>query len=243
MHREGRQRDFSKRILSWTRNFFNRRVSYNVPTKDRLRPLNPPRLAHRPRRLALDEGLQSGKCLIPLLGYAIKVFPDLIDRLRIELKNALATFTSAVHELCPFQDAKMLGDGLAGKVRALRQVRDRTRPATAKLHNRHEPRLVAERGKDRRISPSSRGQLATVFARHSFQYSYATSRLHITALGKDSQPFSCICMEFTLQLARFPVSWLLFSGVCLGALVSARRVRKNENFTTRAGPQTSAPRS
>src|ERR1700722_4874910 len=65
-----------------------------------------------PGPFILDKRLASGRCLIPLLGDEIQVFPNAFNWLRIELESTLATFSDAAHDPDPLQYSKVLGDRL-----------------------------------------------------------------------------------------------------------------------------------
>jgi len=70
-------------------------------------------------RSTFDERLQPGQRLIPLLGDKIKVLLYPFHRPRIEFKSALSSGTDAVHDFCPLQHSKVLGDCLASKLGTL----------------------------------------------------------------------------------------------------------------------------
>jgi hypothetical protein len=70
-----------------------------------------------------------------LRGDEIQVFPDFLNRLRIEFEPALPTRMDIVHKSCVLQHSKMLGDRLPGQLRTFRQLRNRVRLPAAKLRN------------------------------------------------------------------------------------------------------------
>src|ERR1700741_400888 len=127
----------------------------------------------------LDERLQPGQRLIPLLGEEFEVFLDFLDRFRIELEQALAASFHAVHDSCAFEHAKMFRDRLPRQLRSFRQLRNGTWLPAAQLSNQQQPRLVSQCRKDRCTSPGSGRYAISAFARHTFQCSsFALSNHH-----------------------------------------------------------------
>jgi len=86
--------------------------------------------------------------LIPLLGNEIEVVLHFVQRLRIELELAFATGAEAMNDSGTFEDAKMLGNGLAGEFRATRELRDRMWLTAAQPGYDPKACFVAERGKN-----------------------------------------------------------------------------------------------
>src|SRR5882724_3974404 len=118
------------------------------------------------RGSALDERLQPAQRLVPLQGYAIEIALDAVDRLRPELVVALAPDTHAFHDPGMLQHAKMLADRLPRELRTRRQAGDRLRRTFAELCNQRQSCLVAQCGKDGRMSPSRLGKAACLSTRH-----------------------------------------------------------------------------
>jgi hypothetical protein len=113
----------------------------------------------------LHEGFESGQCLIPLLGYDLRVFSDLLDRSWIEFEQVFAAGPNAVNDFRALQHAKVLGDGLASQSRTFRQLSDRPVLPLGELSDDRQPRVIGQRRKDRRISPAPwRGTIR--FSRH-----------------------------------------------------------------------------
>ena len=62
----------------------------------------------------------------------IEVLADSVDRLRAEFEAMLSAVTHAADHACGFEHAEVLADGLPGKPRASRQLRNRARRAGGK---------------------------------------------------------------------------------------------------------------
>src|ERR1700730_8608615 len=84
----------------------------------------------------LAERFQSRQSIVPLIGNAIEVRPGLLERLRPEREQALASDAYAVHDAGAFQHAKMLGDRLSRHHRAFRKPGDRLRRSLGQLSNK-----------------------------------------------------------------------------------------------------------
>jgi hypothetical protein len=65
--------------------------------------------------LVFNESSQPGKRIVPLTGNGLEILPHLVERLRIELKEILATGVHATNNSRALQDPKVLGHGLSGK--------------------------------------------------------------------------------------------------------------------------------
>ena len=95
-----------------------------------------PALGHEcPTHSAFNERLQPGQCLIPLLGDEVEVFSRFLHGLQIECEAIFAAGAHTVDDSYILQDAKMLGDGLAGQPGAVSQFGNRMRlPAGESRH-------------------------------------------------------------------------------------------------------------
>jgi hypothetical protein len=67
---------------------------------------------------------EAGQGLVPLLGNGAQVCLEAVEGLGVELEEPLATGMGTANDACAFQNAKVLGDGLAGKLRLLRKLGD-----------------------------------------------------------------------------------------------------------------------
>ena len=74
-------------------------------------PLDPP-------RSFFDKGFQAGEGLVPLLGDEVEVFAERDDGFGVELEEVFAAGMNAANEAGGFENAKVLGDGLAGESKA-----------------------------------------------------------------------------------------------------------------------------
>lgn len=108
-----------------------------------------------PRGSAFDEGFQADESVVPLSGDEIEIFFEIFDGLEMEFEKALAAGADAADQAGAFEDAKMLGDGLAREARARGELRDRARGAGAELGDDGEARYVAKRGEDERVSAAA----------------------------------------------------------------------------------------
>src|ERR1700730_12538191 len=92
----------------------------------------------------LDERFQSRQGIVPLIGNAIEVRSGLLERLRPEREQALASDAYAMHDTGAFQHVKMLGDRLSRHRRAFREPRNRLRWPVGQLSDEQQPRFVAQ---------------------------------------------------------------------------------------------------
>jgi hypothetical protein len=83
-----------------------------------------------------------------LLGDRGEVGLKAFDGLGVELEQALAAGMRAADDAGAFEDAEVLGDGLACKLRVVSKLRDGAGLAGAEPGNERETGLVTERGKD-----------------------------------------------------------------------------------------------
>src|SRR5882724_8088770 len=78
-----------------------------------------------------DVQLQPRQRVVPLPGYLIEIIPNLLDRMRFELKQALAPDAHAAHNSHIRQDPQVLCHRLPRQIGARGQTRDGLRLATA----------------------------------------------------------------------------------------------------------------
>src|SRR5579863_6885561 len=116
-------------------------------------------------RSALHERPEPCQRLLPLLGHALEVSPQLLQWLWVPLEAALTPETAAAHQARALEHPQMLGDRLARQPRAVRQLCDRTRPAAGEGAYERQPRLVAQGREHRRVLAAARRMLK-VAARH-----------------------------------------------------------------------------
>ena len=100
-----------------------------------------------------DEQFQTSKGFVPLGGDGVEERSQVIEGTRIEDEAAFAASARAVDDPRSLQYPKMLRDGLARETRTASELRDGMRPSVAKLGEQQQPRLIAERGEDRRLCP------------------------------------------------------------------------------------------
>ena len=100
-----------------------------------------------------DEQFQTGKGFVPLGRNRGEERSQVIEGTRIEDEAAFAASTRAVDDAGSLQHPKVLRDGLARETRTASELRDGTWLSVAKLGEQRQPRLVAERGEDRRLRP------------------------------------------------------------------------------------------
>jgi len=94
-----------------------------------------------------DKGFQAGEGLVPLLGDEVEIFAERNDGFGVELEEVFAAGMDAANEAGGFQNAKMLGNGLACKAEATRQLRDGTRAPAVEAGNERQTSGIAESGK------------------------------------------------------------------------------------------------
>jgi len=104
------------------------------------------------QRLFLDERLQANQCFVPLLRHDVEVFSNFIERLCFEREAALPAPSHPAHNTCPLQNAEVLCNRLARHFGPLRQLGNRLWSSMTELGDERKSRLVAERGKDGRMS-------------------------------------------------------------------------------------------
>src|ERR1700722_6269484 len=90
----------------------------------------------------------------------------LLERLWIELKQALATGTVTADNACVLQNSQVLGDGLTREPGAFGQLRDGDGLSLGEPRNQQKPGLVAQRGEDRRMRMMPGRLTAGVSERH-----------------------------------------------------------------------------
>src|ERR1700737_659 len=74
--------------------------------------------------LLFDVRLQPRQRIVPLLGYLIEIIPNLLDRPRLELEQALAPDTYVAHHPRIRQHAEVLCHRLPRQIGACGQARD-----------------------------------------------------------------------------------------------------------------------
>src|SRR5579863_2117325 len=95
----------------------------------------------------LEVRFEAREGLVPLLGHRGQVGLEALERLWIELEKALAAGVGTADDSGALEDAQVLGDGLAGKLRVVSELRDGGGLAGAKPGDECEAGFVAERGK------------------------------------------------------------------------------------------------
>jgi hypothetical protein len=93
--------------------------------------------------VVFDEGFEAGQGGVPLLRDGLKIGGELVEGFGVEGEDALAAGALGVHEADAFEDAEVLGDGLAGEVGALGELGDGAAAALAELGEQLEAGLVA----------------------------------------------------------------------------------------------------
>ena len=95
-----------------------------------------------------DQGLEAGQGSVPVLGDEGEVLPEVVDGFGGQLEAALAAGAGAADEAGCFEDAEVLGDGLAGEAGALGELSDRARVGVGEFCDEGEPGLVPEGGEE-----------------------------------------------------------------------------------------------
>jgi hypothetical protein len=96
--------------------------------------------------LFFDERFEAPESAIPLGGNAVEVIAKIVDGLRVELEQPVATGADATNNSDTFEDAQVLGDGLARELRAVRKLRDLAGAATSQFGEQRQTGAVAEGG-------------------------------------------------------------------------------------------------
>jgi hypothetical protein len=104
------------------------------------------------RVVGFDEGAEAVEGGVPLAGEGVEVVFKGLDGEGVELVEAFAAGVGAADDAGSFEDAEMLGDGLAGDRRAFSELGYRPLLAVAKLGQQRETRLVAEGGEERGVA-------------------------------------------------------------------------------------------
>ena len=137
-----------------------------------------PQLSNSIRSLVLYQRLEPPQSLIPSRRHVIQILPRRVNRLRLELEQALPAATHRVDKPGAFQHPKMLRNCLPGQPRPLRQLRDGLRLAAAQFDQQRQPRLVAQRRKHRRLRRLSRDPALTIPVRRIAQCSSPARSSH-----------------------------------------------------------------
>ena len=101
-------------------------------------------------RSVLDEPPQAAESFVPPLGDLVERAARFVEPLRLQLPDTLPPAANVADETGAGKDIQVLGDGLTRDGGAGREKCDRLWAACAEPIDEREPRLVAERGKDRR---------------------------------------------------------------------------------------------
>jgi cation transport ATPase len=97
-----------------------------------------------------DEGLEPVEGVVPLARDPVEVLARVGEPGRLELPDALATAAIVPHQAGPREDRQVLRDRLTGHVRLRGQRADRFRSLRREPPEQPQPRLVSERGEERR---------------------------------------------------------------------------------------------
>src|SRR6202034_2027405 len=121
-------------------------MEHRVEAEDR-----PERGQLRPKSFRFDERFQPGQSLVPLPRDEIKVIPDLFNRLRTELKQALSTHPNAMYDSHLLQNSQVFRDRLPRDFGAVGELSDRNPAAVAEPGSPQESGLGTERREYRRL--------------------------------------------------------------------------------------------
>ena len=97
----------------------------------------------------LYEGFEAAESLIPFGRDAVEIVQEFANRLRVQLKQAVAAGANAADDFGALEHAQMLCDGLPGEMRAVRELRDGPRAAVAKPGQQSQTGWVSQRRKRR----------------------------------------------------------------------------------------------
>lgn len=132
-------------------------------------------------RSPLNERAKSRQGVVPLLRDLIEVGLDLSNRFRPKGELAFATDTTAAHQPCALQHAKVLRDGLPREVRICRKLCDRSSSPVAQLRQERKTGPVPKsREYRRRVRTVSVGSSA----RHGLEYSSSAPSIRLRSCEK-----------------------------------------------------------
>jgi hypothetical protein len=111
---------------------------------------NPTRVPLTHAASALDKTLQPGERVVPFFRDQLKISVYLGEALLFQFPDALAPLARTPQETGVFHHAQVFGDRLARDGKPGPQLRNRPRAIGAEADDQTQPRLIAQRRKDRR---------------------------------------------------------------------------------------------